>query len=156
MTIQTFDFRLTEWGDEARDDQPAFRTLRAFTGPGGITVVDAGAPAKLSEGTVFLTVINGRSDLCSANPDAVEDWLDREMRESGDDDFVTVYSRDFIVLRVDFDLEDGAIEAARDVTDDFAAKLIRNDDCYFAEDGEPDWGGPDIEYERAAYQRRAL
>lgn len=160
MTAAPIDFPINQWGDDAPCDPT--RTLRAFYAPDAVTVVDAMAPGECPR-TVFLTAVRGKPLMCSgaSTPDEIDGAEDSvisclcdEMRETRVNDFCTVYSRAFFVIRVDFDVEDGSIEVARDVSDDFAQRMLEDDD-YFDEDG-PYWGGPDHAAERSAYMRNAL
>lgn len=126
--MKPIDFHLNRHADGllcgARDCE---RILRAFLSDSGVTVVDAMPPHPEWEPvTVYLGICGpsaegvfpvGRHEKSPENDDILFNMFDTAVF---DDDLDDWYFPDGTrVVRVDFDLEDGAIETARDVTEDF-------------------------------------
>lgn len=121
-TIQTIEFSLNRYGDL---DDKTERTLRVLRNEDGLTVVDGMTPRDWEPVQVYL--LGCGSEVLGAFPNYKNESYDLATVASNiltdhgtfcDEIDEWVYPDGTFLIRVDFDLEDGSIEAARDVTED--------------------------------------
>lgn len=116
------DFPIDTYGDLLVADDRADRILRVFAEGDGVTVVDARPTKKLDENTVWLVICDGKplesGGLSIFPQDEVVSQLLDDVAQFHHDADTWFYPDSTRVIRVDFCLETGAIETARDVTED--------------------------------------